>query len=133
MYFNLTNMKTKSLLIAVFSLLTIFITLSSFIRKTSDVPQGRTEEYAIVDIIQLGKRKMIRVTKGSEPSTETEWKKLDTDTRDDYTPVIKVLNRLNEEGYELLNASLAYTSVGGGSTLFTGEPRHTFMMVKKLK
>lgn len=125
-------MKTKSLLIAVFSLLTIFITLSSFIRKTSDVPQGRTEEYAIVDIIQLGKRKMIRVTKGSEPTTETEWKKVDTDTRDDYTPVIKVLNKLNEEGYELLNASLAYTTVASSNPVY-GDPRHTFMMVKKLK
>ena len=94
---------------------------------------SRTEEYAIVDVVQSGKRKFIRVTKGTDPTTESEWKKEKTDDRDDYTPVITVLNQLNEQGFELLNASLAYSTVGGGQFVISGEPRHTFMMVKKIK
>ncbi|SHG94879.1 hypothetical protein SAMN05444372_1126 [Flavobacterium micromati] len=87
---------------------------------------SRTEEYAIVDVIQSGKRNYIRVTKGTEPATENEWKKEKTDDREDFTPVIKVLNQLNEQGF-------AYTTIGGGTILMYGEPRHTFMLVKKIK
>jgi hypothetical protein len=127
-------MKTKPIFILGLILVSVSLALSSFIHKTpSASPQQRTEEYAIVDVIQTGKRKTIRVTKGTKPSIETDWGKIDTEKRDDYTPVIDVLNQLNEEGYELLNASLAYSTVGGGQTTSWGDPRHTFMMVKKLK
>ncbi len=126
-------MNLKSTIFAGISFIILLIGLTSFIHQSHPSSKTRTEEYAIVDIIQYGKKKSIRVTKGTEPSTETDWKKVETDKRDDLTPIIKVLNQLNEEGYELLNASLAYTSIGGGSTFSYGEPVHSFMMVKKLK
>jgi hypothetical protein len=60
-------------------------------------------------------------------------KKEKTNGSDDYTPVIKVLNQLNEHGFELVSTSLAYTTMGGGTFVMYGEPRHSFMMVKKIK
>lgn len=125
-------MKTKSIILTGLLLLTLSVVLSSYITKTT-MAGSKTEEYAIVDVIQSGKKKFIRVTKGTEPATESEWKKEKTDDRDDYTPVITVLNQLNEQGFELLNTSLAYTTIGGGTIPMYGEPRHTFMMVKKIK
>jgi hypothetical protein len=124
-------MKTKSIILSGLCLLVLSIILSSFINKTI-LNSSRTEEYAIVDVIQSGKRKYIRVTKGTEPTTETEWKKEKTDDRDDFTPIITVLNQLNEQGFELLNTSLAYQTVSGNLTMY-GDARHTFMMIKKIK
>ena len=124
-------MKTKSILISGLCLLIISVVLSSFISKTT-LNNSRTEEYAIVDVVQSGKRKFIRVTKGTEPTTETEWKKEKTDDRDDFTPVISILNKLNEEGFELLNASVAYQTLSGNVIMY-GDARHTFMMIKKIK
>ncbi|MBP7808108.1 MAG: hypothetical protein KA163_02335 [Bacteroidia bacterium] len=125
-------MKTKSIIISAALLIVLSIILTSFITK-ANLNSAKTEEYAIVDVISSGKRKYIRITKGTEPTTETEWKKEKTDDRDDYTPVITVLNQLNEQGFELLNTSLAYSTIGGGQIVSYGEPRHTFMMVKKVK
>lgn len=125
--------KNRSIILSVICLVAVSITLTSFIVK-ANTGGTRTEEYAIVDVIQEGKRKYIRVTKGTEPASETEWKKEKTDDRDDFTPVITALNQLNEQGFELLNASVAYQSLGGGgSYVLYGSPRHTFMMVKKTK
>ncbi len=125
-------MKTKSIIISAALLIVLSIILTYFITK-ANLNSAKTEENAIVDVISSGKRKYIRITKGTEPTTETEWKKEKTDDRDDYTPVITVLNQLNEQGFELLNTSLAYSTIGGGQIVSYGEPRHTFMMVKKVK
>ena len=124
-------MKIKSAILLGLFLSTLAIFLTSFLIKTTS-SDSQTEEYAIVDVLQNGKRKFIRVTKGTEPTSEIEWKKEKTDLSDDFTPVIEVLNQLNAQGFELLNASLAYQTLSG-SSLNYGDPRHTFMMVKKLK
>src|SRR5690606_1480251 len=125
-------MKTKSIIIYGVCLLTLSGILSSYAINTS-MSNSRTEEYAIVDVIQSGKRKYIRVTRGTEPTTETEWKKEKTGDRDDFTPIITELNQLNEQGFELLNASLAYQTISGGNVTLYGDARHTFMMIKKVK
>jgi hypothetical protein len=125
-------MKTKSIIISGLCLLTLSVILSSFINKTI-LNSSRTEDYAIVDVVQSGKKKFIRVTKGAEPTTETEWKLEKTENRADFTPIIAVLNQLNEQGFELLNASLAYETVSGANFVMYGDARHTFMLVKKIK
>jgi CRISPR/Cas system endoribonuclease Cas6 (RAMP superfamily) len=121
-------MKTKSIILFGLCLLTLSITLSSFISKTTS-NNAKTEEYAIVDVIERGKRKYIRVTKGAEPTTEIEWKKEKTDDKDDFTPVISALNQLNEQGFELLNSAIALETISGSSQ----GARLTYMMVKKIK
>ena len=88
---KIKTMKTKSLLLTIICLLTLSVVFSSYITKEA-LNNSRTEEYAIV---QSGKRKFIRVTKGTEPTTESEWKKEKTNDSEDYTPVVKVLNQLN--------------------------------------
>jgi hypothetical protein len=123
-------MKTKSIILSGIGLLLLWL-LSSFINKATN--NAQTEEYAIVDVIQSGKKKFIRVTKGTQPATEVEWKKEKTEDRDDFTPVIVALNQLNAEGFELLNASVAYESISGANYTMYGDARHTFMMVKKIK
>ena len=122
-------MKTKSIILSGLLLLTLSVILSSYITKTS-MNNSRTEDYAIVDVIDNGKKKFIRVTKDAEPTTETEWKREKTEDRDDYRPVLKVLNQLNEQGFELLNGSLAYETSSGGSA---GYPRQSYFMIKKAK
>jgi hypothetical protein len=37
------------------------------------------------------------------------------------------------QGFELLNASIAYQTIDGDKYVNYGNPRHTFMMVKKIK
>ena len=125
-------MKTKSIILSALCLLALSVILSSFITKAS-LNTSQTEEYAVVDVIQSGKKKFIRVTKGTEPTTETEWKKEKTGDTDDFTPIIALLNQLNQQGFELLNASTAYQTITGTTFLMYGDPRHTFMMVKKIK
>ncbi len=125
-------MKTNTIILAGFCIVALSILLSSFIQKSS-VQNTRTEEYAIVDVIEDYKTKTIRVTKGTQPATDEVWKKEKTEIYEDYTPTIKILNQLNAEGYELVNASLAYTTMSGKYSLEGGNPRHTFVMVKKLR
>lgn len=124
-------MKTNTIILAGFCIVALSILLSSFIQKSS-VQNTRTEEYAIVDVVEFGRKKSIRVTKGTKPPIDEIWITEKTEAYEDYTPTIKILNQLNAEGYELLNASLAYVTVGGELTR-EGNPRHTFMMVKKLR
>lgn len=128
-------MKTKPTIIIGACLILFSVILSSYVTKET-LTHSRTEEYAIVDVYKYGKTINVRVTKGDQPSEETKWEKTKTTDRDDYTPVVKILNTLNEEGFELLNSSLAYdingtVSAGNGFTI--GNPSYSFMMVKKIK
>ncbi len=122
-------MKTKSIILSWVCLLTLSVILSSFIDKKTP-HSSKTEEYEIVDVMDNGEKKFIRVTKDDEASTEIEWKREKTDDRDDYRPILKVLNQLNEQGYEMLNGSLAYESSAQGNG---GNPRQTYFMVRKIK
>jgi hypothetical protein len=119
-------MKTKSIILSGLCLLVLSVTLSSYITKTTlDI---KKEEYAIVSVVDFGKKLSIRVTKSGDPASASEYKEEETISRNDFSPVIKVLSQLNEQGFSLLNASLAYETLGGGNS---GGSRHTFMMVKK--
>jgi len=93
----------------------------------------RTEEYAIVDVFEYGKKKVIRITVGERPAREKEWKKEKTSIRGDMSPVMIELGKLNKRGFRLLNMSTTYTTVGGGSYATQGTPRHTFIMVRSLE
>jgi len=93
----------------------------------------QTEEYAIVDVFEIRKKKIIRTTIGEEPATQKEWEVEKTDVTGDFSPVIKELNDLNKKGFKLLNTSTTYTTVGGGQTTMYGNPRFTFVMVKKIE
>ena len=92
----------------------------------------RTEEYAILDVFEYGKKKIIRITVGERPAREKEWKKQKTDLRGDMSPVMIELGKLNKRGFKLLNMSTTYTTVGGGQYSAQGTPRHTFIMVRSL-
>ena len=93
----------------------------------------RTEDYAIVDVFEYGKKKVIRITVGERPAREKEWKKEKTDIRGDMSPVMIELGKLNKRGFKLLNMSTTYTTVGGGQYTTQGTPRHTFIMVRSLE
>ena len=92
----------------------------------------QTEEYAIVDVVESGKSKIIRTTIGTEPAVEKEWKKEKTAIAGDLSPVLAELTRLNTLGFELLNMSTSHVTTGGAGAVFS-TPNFTFMMVKKLK
>jgi len=93
----------------------------------------RTEEYAILDVFEYGKKKVIRITVGERPAREKEWKRQKTDIRGDMSPVMIELGKLNKRGFKLLSMSTTYTTVGGGQHTSQGTPRHTFVMVKSLE
>ena len=100
---------------------------------TAQEESERTEEYAILDVFEYGKKKIIRITVGERPAREKEWKKEKTDLRGDMSPVMVELGKLNKRGFKLLNMSTTYTTVGGGTHQSNGTPRHTFVMVKSLE
>jgi len=112
--------------------LIIILCLSGLSGLFAQSESGQTEEYAIVDVFELGKKKIIRITIGEQPAEEKEWKKEKTDIRGDFSPVMVELHKLNKLGFELLNMSTTYTNVDGSQYTIYGTPRHTFMMVKKL-
>jgi hypothetical protein len=114
----------------------VVILLLVLIGNTKSFAQAvvaQTEEYAIVDVFEAGKRKYIRTTVGTEPAVEKEWEEEKTAVRGDFTPVIEELNKLNLRGFELLNMSTTYSTISGGTYAAHGTPRFTFMMVKRLK
>jgi len=116
-------------LIGIMVILFLLGTFKSFAQTSSN----KTEEYAIVDVFETGKKKIIRITIGEEPAQEKEWSQEKTEISGDFSPVIAELNKLNLLGFELLNMSTTYTTIGGGTYVTHGTPRFTFMMVKKVK
>lgn len=84
---------------------------------------ARTEEYAIVEVQQYGLKLLINITIGENPTERVVWEREKTDRVGEFSPVIKELDKLNMQGFELLNvSSLAYNTT----------PVHTFMLRKKL-
>ncbi|MFN6945391.1 MAG: hypothetical protein ACK4ND_10620 [Cytophagaceae bacterium] len=123
-------MKTKLLLMPVILTVGVLFIFLSAKSKDSHVESVRTEEYVIVDVEESGKKKFIRVTRAGVDK-DGEWKEEKTSDPQDYSPVLKVLHELNEEGFEVVNASLAYASRGVNNVI-TAQPRHTFFLKKKL-
>ncbi|MGN6645397.1 MAG: hypothetical protein ACTHJT_02605 [Cytophaga sp.] len=95
---------------------------------------GRTEEYAIVDVLDYGRRKVIRVTVGEELTQEKEWEKTKTEIDPDFTSAIKDLNLLNAKGFEIVNSSLTYISpsLANGNAASAGCARSIFLLRRKL-
>ena len=114
--------------------ITLITTVAIMFMSFNSIAQdNQTEEYAIVDVFELRKKKIIRTTIGDEPAIEKEWNKEKTEIAGDFSPVMKELKELNKKGFELLNMSTTYTTPGGGQYATHGTPRFTFMMVKKIK
>ena len=116
-------MKTRSIIITGSFLITLSVLLTSFITKAKPNPT-RTEEYAMMDVRHSGRAKIIHVSKSGQPTTETEWNK--GESGDNYNPMVASLDKLNEEGFELVSVSSGYHP---GSA----ELSQTFMLVKKIK
>lgn len=93
-------------------------------------PPVRTEEYAIVSVIQDGKRNFISTTVGSQPTEDKEFAKNKTDKKNDLTPVIKELEKLNEQGFYLVNGSNAIVPFGQASG---GDIFYTFILKRKIR
>ena len=110
-------MKSKLFLLTLFTILFASMSFS----------QERTEEYAVIDVVQVNKKTYrIRITEGEKPAEEKEWKKEKSDEIGDFSPVIKELNILNGKGFEVVNMSS--TNTGGDYA----QPRFTFLLVRKL-
>ena len=89
---------------------------------------NRTEDYAIISIFQKGKKNFMSVTIGSNSSEEKEFEKDKNEKRFDLSPVIKEMEKLNEQGYELFNSNVSMITASqyGG-----GLPFYYFLFKKK--
>jgi hypothetical protein len=79
--------------------------LVAFIARHPQPAETRTEEYAVVSVFQSGKNNYISVTVGSRPSEEKEFEKEKNNKRYDLAPVIREVEKLNAQGFELINGS----------------------------
>ncbi len=106
------------------------VALVAFMSAGSPAPaEGRMEEYAVVSVYQYGKNNFVSVTIGSKPSQEKVYQKEKNVERHDLAPVLAELEKLNAQGFELLNGTAAMHSVHGGG----GEPFYSFIMKRRLK
>lgn len=85
----------------------------------------RTEEYAVVSVVQVGKKNYISTTVGSKSTEEKEFESEKNAKRNDMAPVIRELEKLNEQGFELVNGSNAAMGTGG-------LPFYTFTLKRKI-
>ncbi|QNH63208.1 hypothetical protein [Hymenobacter sediminicola] len=90
--------------------------------RTTD---SRTEEYAIVSVVQAGKKNFISTTIGSKSTEEKEFESEKNAKRFDMAPVIAELEKLNAQGFELVNGSNAAMGTAG-------LPFYTFTMKRRI-
>ena len=93
----------------------------------------RTEEYAILSVFQEGKTNYISVTVGATPTTKEEFQREKAAKQYDMTPIVREMEKLNEQGFELVNSStsiIPFSSAGTGNT--GGSPFYTFTFKRKL-
>ena len=110
----------------VFSVLAVgagLATLSAFASHKQTA--ARTEEYAIVSVVQVGKKNYISTTIGSKSTDEKEFESEKNAKRNDMAPVILELEKLNEQGFELVNGSNAAMGTAG-------VPFYTFTLKRKI-
>jgi len=88
----------------------------------------RTEDYAVVSVFQSGKSNYVSVTIGSQPSEEKEYQKDKNDKRYDLAPVLAEVEKLNAQGFELVNGSAAIHNMSqyGG-----GQPFYSFILKRR--
>jgi hypothetical protein len=114
----------KKPLIITSILLILSISLVSFIHQKTDTK--RTEEYAIVDVEEHGKVKSINITIGD---TKIDHINAKVEYVQDLRPVHIELNKLNEQGFEIVNV----TSTEAGTTTSSSiTPRHIFLLRRKI-
>lgn len=118
----------KNLFLALGGLLCVF-SLFSFIELRRQAPAGRTEEYAVISVFQSGKSNSMSVTIGSQPSVESEFQKEKNEKRYDLAPVLAEVEKLNAQGFELINGSAA---IHGMNQYGGGSPFYSFIMKRKL-
>ncbi|WP_022822496.1 hypothetical protein [Hymenobacter norwichensis] len=118
----------KSLLTAAAGLL--LTGLFAFITRQPQVAENRTEEYAVVSVFQSGKSNYMSVTIGSRPSEEKEFEKEKTTKRFDLAPVLAEVEKLNTQGFELVNGSAA---IHGMNQYGGGSPFYSFIMKRKAR
>ncbi|MDB5274061.1 MAG: hypothetical protein JWO58_2428 [Chitinophagaceae bacterium] len=88
----------------------------------------QTEEYAILNVLQEGKRNYISVTIGSQKTEEKQYDIGKIGQLYDMSLVISKMTELNKMGYTLFSTSNGVVPIQQGST---GVPFFTFVFVKK--
>ena len=106
--------------------------LAGFISEKSKAT-SRTEEYAVLSVVQEGKRNYISLTVGSQPTQEKEFQKEKSAKKYDLAPVIREMENLNQQGFELVNSSTAIIPYGVSNDVSGGDPFYTFTFKRKLK
>lgn len=104
--------------------------LVAFITRAPAPAEARTEEYAVVSVFQSGKSNYISITIGSRPSEEKEFDKEKNSKRYDLAPVLAEVEKLNAQGYELVNGSAA---IHGMSQYGGGQPFYSFIMKRRAR
>lgn len=122
----------KKLLIPVIAGLATIAGLAGFI-TTNKTTSARTEEYAVLSVFQDGKRNYISLTVGSKPTQEKEFQREKTEKRYDLAPVIREMETLNQQGFELVNSSTTIIPAGVSHDVSGGNPFYTFTFKRKLK
>lgn len=105
--------------------------LVAFMSAGSPAPvDERTEEYAVVSVYQSGKSNFVSITIGSKPSEEKEYQKEKNDKRYDLAPVLAEVEKLNAQGFELVNGSAA---IHGMNQYGGGQPFYSFIMKRRAR
>ena len=117
----------KKLLFSILAFTVIAIVTGFSIRNNAAT--GQTEEYALMQLTEsvLYKNIKIDITIGEDQTT------YDTVTREknerfNWAPIIKKMNELNAQGFELLGSSTGATEVNGYRYIY-----HSYTFVRKVK
>lgn len=82
----------------------------------------------MISIYQFGKRNYMSVTIGSVSTEEKEFEKQKSEKKFDLAPVIAEMEKLNAQGYELVDHGSAIIPLSGGG----GNPFYTFLFRKRI-
>lgn len=104
--------------------------LGAFISRHPQPAEDRTEEYAVVSVFQSGKSNYVSVTIGSKPSEEKEFEKEKNTKRYDLAPVLREVEKLNAQGFELVNGS---SSIHNKNQYGGGQPFYSFIMKRRAR
>ncbi|MBK0401452.1 hypothetical protein I5M27_00565 [Adhaeribacter sp. BT258] len=121
----------KNYLILFGTFLAVIIGLFSF--TTAETKNKRTEDYAIISVFQEGKVNYISVTVGSTPTTKEEFQREKAAKQYDMAPVIREMEKLNEQGFELVSSSTSVIPFGTSTGNTGGSPFYSFTFKRKLQ
>ncbi|KAA9333729.1 hypothetical protein [Adhaeribacter soli] len=101
--------------------------------STEKAAPARTEDYAVLNVFQDGKRNYISLTVGSNPTQQREFHREKTEQRYDLAPILREMENLNQQGFELVNSSTAIIPAGVPDEITGGNPFYTFTFKRKLQ